>query len=94
MTGSWVALNFTFSLSKFLHLFLFGNKKSFLNCHTLLTSTLNPHCTVVKNIPADAGDAGDLGTIPSLGQEDPLEKGMATHSSILGLENSMDRGTW
>ena len=32
----------------------------------------------------------------SLGQEDPLEKGMATHSSILAtiLENSMDRGAW
>ena len=28
----------------------------------------------------------------SLGQEDPLEKEMATHSSI--LETSMDRGTW
>ena len=25
---------------------------------------------------------------------DPLEKGMVTHSSILGLENSMDRGAW
>ena len=29
----------------------------------------------------------------SLGQEDPLEKGMATHSSIC-LKNFMDRGTW
>ena len=26
--------------------------------------------------------------------EDPLEEGMATHSSILDLENSMDRGAW
>ena len=30
-----------------------------------------------------ACNAGDLGSI--LGLEDPLEKGMATHSSILGL---------
>ena len=30
----------------------------------------------------------------SLGGEDPLEKGMANHSSILDLENSMDRGAW
>ena len=30
----------------------------------------------------------------SLGQEDSLEKGMATHSSILAKENSMDRGVW
>ena len=28
--------------------------------------------------------------VPSLGWEDPLEKGKATHSSIAGLENSMD----
>ena len=26
--------------------------------------------------------------------EDPLEEGMATHSSILALENTMDRGAW
>ena len=32
--------------------------------------------------------------IQSLGQEDPLEKGMATHSSILALENPTDRGAW
>ena len=31
--------------------------------------------------------------VQSLGQEDTLEKGMATHSSILScLENSTDRG--
>ena len=29
----------------------------------------------------------------SLGQEDPLEKGVATHSGILE-ENPMDRGVW
>ena len=29
-------------------------------------------------------NAGDLGSVP--GQEDPLEKGMATHSSILAWE--------
>ena len=32
--------------------------------------------------------------VPSLGQEDPLEEEMATHSSILCLENPMDRGAW
>ena len=36
---------------------------------------------VVKNPLANAGDTRDLGW--SLGQEDPLEKEMATHSSIL-----------
>jgi len=34
-----------------------------------------------------ACNAGDPGL--TQGQEDPLEKGMATHSSILALENSM-----
>ena len=29
-----------------------------------------------------------------LGQEDPLERKMATHSSILAWENPMDRGAW
>ena len=32
--------------------------------------------------------------VRSLGQEDPLEKEMATHSSVLAWENPMDRGTW
>ena len=30
----------------------------------------------------------------SLGWEDPLEKGMATHSSILVWRIPMDRGAW
>ena len=30
----------------------------------------------------------------SLGQKDPLEEGMATHSSILAWKNLMDGGTW
>ena len=30
----------------------------------------------------------------SLGQEDPLEKEMITHSSILALKNHMDGGAW
>ena len=36
---------------------------------------------VVKNLPADAGAVRDMDSIP--GSEDPLEEGMATHSSIL-----------
>ena len=32
--------------------------------------------------------------VQSLGWEDPLEKELATHSSILGLENPMDREAW
>ena len=36
---------------------------------------------VVKNPPANAGDTGDLDLIPW--SEDPLEEGIATHSSVL-----------
>ena len=32
--------------------------------------------------------------VQSLGQEDPLEKEMATRSSILSWENPMERGAW
>ena len=38
-----------------------------------------PGGAMVKNLPADAGDM----RVQSLGQEDLLEEGMATHSSIL-----------
>ena len=30
--------------------------------------------------------------VQSLGREDPLEEGLTTQSSILGLKNPMDRG--
>ena len=36
---------------------------------------------MVKEPACNAGDSGDLGSIP--GWEDPLEEEMATHSSIL-----------
>ena len=37
--------------------------------------------SVVKNLPTNIGEVRDSDSI--LGREDPLEKGMATHSSIL-----------
>ena len=37
---------------------------------------------MVKNLSVNAGDIRDKGLIPGL--EDPLEEGVATHSSILG----------
>ena len=36
---------------------------------------------MVKNLPANAGDINDV--VRSLGRKDPLEEGLATHSSIL-----------
>ena len=43
----------------------------------------------VKNLPAVRET-----WVQSLGWEDPLEKEMATHSSILAWRIPMDRGTW
>ena len=43
-----------------------------------------PGGSVVKNLPASAG-LQEM-QVRSLGQEDPLEKEMATHSSIVALE--------
>ena len=45
---------------------------------------------MVKNLPAMQEIR-----VRSLGWEDPLEKGMATHSNILAWRiNSKDRGAW
>ena len=43
----------------------------------------------VKNLPAMRET-----WVPSLGWEDPLEEGTATHSSILARRIPMDRGAW
>ena len=48
-----------------------------------------PGGSVVKNLPANAGD---VGSIPGL--EDPMEEEMATHSSVLTLGNPRDGGAW
>ena len=40
-----------------------------------------PGGSVAKNLSANAGDIREAGSIPGSG--DPLEEGMATHSSIL-----------
>ena len=45
--------------------------------------------TVVKNLPANAGDIRDAGSIPGLGRS--LEEGMETHSNILAWRIPTDR---
>ena len=44
----------------------------------------------VKNLPTNAGDIKET-WVQSPSWEDPLEEGMATHSSLLA---STDRGAW
>ena len=47
---------------------------------------------MVKNRPANAGDAGELGLIPGSGRSPRGE--MATYSHILAGKIPMDRGAW
>ena len=47
-----------------------------------------------KEPPPNAGDMRHGTRVPSLGWEDPLEEGMATHSSMLSWRILMDRGVW
>ena len=48
--------------------------------------------TVVKNLPANAGDSRDAGSTPGSGRFHGVENGNPLPYSRLG--NSMDRGTW
>ena len=47
---------------------------------------------MVKNLPANAGDAGDVGSIPGSGRSPGGGNGNPHQNSC--LENSMDRKAW
>ena len=47
---------------------------------------------MVKNLPANAGDTGDMGLVPGLGTSPGVGNGNPLQYSC--LENSMDRGAW
>ena len=48
--------------------------------------------TVIKNLPASAGDIRDMGLIPGLGRSPGERSGLLFQQCC--LENSMDRGAW
>ena len=48
--------------------------------------------SVLKNLPANAGVAGDVGSVPVLGRSPGEGNGKSLHYSC--LENPMDRGAW
>ena len=54
--------------------------------------SLLPGGTVVKNPHANAGDAGDTGSIPGSGRSHGVGNDNPLHYSC--LENSMGRGAW
>ena len=51
-----------------------------------------PGCSVIKNLPANAGDTGGLHLIPGLGRSPGGGNGNPLQYSCLG--NPMDRGSW
>ena len=51
-----------------------------------------PSSSAGKEVSCDEGSTGD--EVWSLGREDPLEKGRATHSSTVAWRLSMNRGAW
>ena len=51
-----------------------------------------PGGSVVKNLPANAGDARDAGSTPGSGRSPGIGNGNPLQYSC--LENSMDRGAW
>ena len=59
------------------------------NCSNLLLKMDFPGGSVVKNLPANAGDAGSI-----CGSGRQTREGMATHSSIFAWRTPMDRGAW
>ena len=63
------------------------DKMAFL--HLLLKIWAFLVAQMVKNLPAMQET-----WVQSLGQEDPLEESMATHSSVLAWKIPMDRGAW
>ena len=51
-----------------------------------------PDCTGVKNLPTNARDARDTGSIPGLGRTPGVRNGTPLQYSC--LENPMDGGAW
>ena len=57
-----------------------------------MVRVLFPGGTVVKNLPANAGDMGHLGLIPGSGRAPRVGNGNPLQCSC--LENSVDREAW
>ena len=60
--------------------------------HHSCAKALTPGGAVVKNLPANGGDARNMGSILGLGRS--LEEGNGYPYQYSCLENPMDRGAW
>ena len=88
------SLSMGFSRQQYWNGLLFPTPGDLPNPRIKTTSPVSPYwaslvAQSVKNLPAMQETQ-----VWSLGWEDPLEKGMTTHSSILAWRSPMDRGAW
>ena len=67
----------------FLYNYILVSLFSFLRYYGLMWIKMSMGFPGGSDSKESACNTGDLGSIPWLGGEDPLEKGMATHSSNL-----------
>ena len=88
LVSSWVLLLWAEPHSNPGHFIL---APEFLTMHNYF-SMASPHGSVVKNLPASAGDTRDTGSIPGLGRSPRGGNGNALQYSC--LENPKDRGTF
>ena len=63
---------------------MFAFVESDLNFHTIMVSLGFSGGSVVKNLPANAGDARDMGSIPELGRSPGGGNGNSLQYSCLG----------
>ena len=73
-----------------LRFLIFRAKLTIYECSFVLGA--HPGSTVVKNLPAKAGDTRDVSSIPGAGRSPRGGNGDLLQYSC--LENSMDRGAW
>ena len=68
------------------------DESTFTNQSMLRTTLGFPGGSVIKNLPAGAGDTGDVGSTPGLGRF--LRGGNGNPLQYSHLEIFMDRGPW
>ena len=76
-----------------IHIYIFFRFFSHIDYHRILSRVPCDIQYILVGYSPWAKETQGTG-VQSLGREDPLEKELATHSSILAWNNSMDRRTW
>ena len=88
-------LIFFFSFSFFSYIFKVGyhsTKNRSLSTSWVAAPWTSLVAQMVKNLPANAGDAGDMSSVPGLDRSPREGNGNSLQYSCLG--NPMDRGAW